>query len=144
MSCLIKLTVFGTLFLAGLCALLFVVFPSRAEPGPGGEGDLGDLGPCRHGHERGRANVPAADPAAGVMRPLSVTGLGGSPSAAMWAVTATEVSGMAASQYAASSGTDAAAAPGPALVRANVTGHVRIKVDGRCRRRPGWDQGAAS
>ncbi len=85
-----------------------------------------------------RRPTPPPEPDTGVVRPSSVTGLGGvAVGGNVGGDVSTEVSGMAASPYATSSGTDAAAAPGSALVRGNVTGHVRIKVDG-------WDQGAAS
>ncbi|MFF3412767.1 hypothetical protein ACFYW8_42900 [Streptomyces sp. NPDC002742] len=142
MSRPIKLTMFSTLFLAGLCALLFVVFLpgqslDRAEKVSSVIGALVAMVTSVLGLML-RRPTPPPEPDTGVMPPLSVTGLGGvAVGGNVGGDVSTEVSGMAASPYAASPGTDAAAAPGSALVRGSVTGNVRIKVDG-------WDQGAAS
>ncbi|SOD77576.1 hypothetical protein SAMN06272781_5464 [Streptomyces sp. 1222.2] len=142
MSQPLKLTIFGALFLAGLCALLFVVsLPGqtldRAEKVISLVGALVAMVTSVLGLMLQRA-TPPREPDTGATRPLSVTGLAGvAVGGNVGGDVSTEVSGMEASPYAVSPGTDAAAAPGSALVKGNVTGSVRIKVDGR-------DQGAAS
>ncbi|MEV1069946.1 hypothetical protein [Streptomyces sp. NPDC050263] len=144
MSRPIKLTILGGLFLAGLCALLFVVLlPAqsldRVEKVTSVIGALvamvtGVLGlVCQR-------SAPPREPDTGVLRPLSATGLASvTVGGDVGGDVSTEVSGIATSPGAAGpgAGLDAAAGPGAAVVRGNVAGQVNIKVDGR-------DQGADS